>query len=742
MHPPICYGVPVTGSISASGQKLDHNYQSVVEQSGLFAGDGGFDIKVGGHTQLNGAAIVSNATSDKNKLITQTLDYADITNIEKTKVSGYSFGLGTTVASNYYAPTPGVNDNRTSVTQALVSPGTIEIKGQQAQFNKLVGQYIPVIVNFYDLQGQLAALNEQLPALQNAAAQTQAVLGGYNPIYSGKWTGWVFVGNNACWDACLAGYHAAVQANAVKQAELSALQTQINQKQAEVTAVEATQTAKLAEIVKLNGQVSTLQSRTLATANPALKNTFNASRTRAQLEAMNVFSETAMRIVGDVYKTYETAVTKADDNLLKAKISGDQVAIDKAAAELKTAKEVWASKQNERVLAHGLVGGLTAALGGADPVSGAIGASASKFVTTELDKLLADNQWAKDNPYAANLLKTLSATAAGSIVGGSTGGFVASQGDRFNRQLHPSEYSLAKRLRSLAAQFFSKRGGKVVTEEEAEGRIVRQMQRSVDYQIAQTDDFRVDELVIAFMGSYLPKKDEHYYDPTYNSQYNSAYSLSLNKAKIQALSGLTPSQLRDRNRTSFTIASLSSGLGFLDSLKTLTTGSNLYGDEESRWIGLLGVVTGGVGQKIYALGKADGVAGFISVNGQKIDKTWQDAEGNLLWRNPLTNVTEAIPAGAKVHVDHVLPKQYVKDNVLGFNELPANVQNALLNDPKNLQPMLASANCSKGCKVEFDVNGGWKTWNGEPVNGAYKEYLESVQSRALSTISEAVARFR
>ncbi len=58
--PPICYGQTVSGSASA--------------------GDGGFDINVGNHTQLDGGVIASTASADKNSLSTQTLDYANLHN--------------------------------------------------------------------------------------------------------------------------------------------------------------------------------------------------------------------------------------------------------------------------------------------------------------------------------------------------------------------------------------------------------------------------------------------------------------------------------------------------------------------------------------------------------------------------------------------------------------------------------------------------------------------------------------
>ncbi|KFD00402.1 putative heme utilization/adhesion exoprotein [Rahnella aquatilis CIP 78.65 = ATCC 33071] len=56
------------------------NNDSVTEQSGIFAGDGGFDITAGGHTQLDGAVIASTGPADKNSLDTGTLGFSDTGN--------------------------------------------------------------------------------------------------------------------------------------------------------------------------------------------------------------------------------------------------------------------------------------------------------------------------------------------------------------------------------------------------------------------------------------------------------------------------------------------------------------------------------------------------------------------------------------------------------------------------------------------------------------------------------------
>ncbi|EEY4128246.1 hypothetical protein EQJ93_26850, partial [Escherichia coli] len=67
-----------SASVSLSRDKMHSNYDSVQEQTGIFAGRGGFDVTTGQHTQLNGAMIASTATADKNRLDTGTLGFSDI----------------------------------------------------------------------------------------------------------------------------------------------------------------------------------------------------------------------------------------------------------------------------------------------------------------------------------------------------------------------------------------------------------------------------------------------------------------------------------------------------------------------------------------------------------------------------------------------------------------------------------------------------------------------------------------
>lgn len=71
-------GMGVSGGVSQ--QKIDSEYQSNQEQTGIYAGDGGFDIHVEGNTDLKGAVIASEADAENNQLSTGTLTYSDLEN--------------------------------------------------------------------------------------------------------------------------------------------------------------------------------------------------------------------------------------------------------------------------------------------------------------------------------------------------------------------------------------------------------------------------------------------------------------------------------------------------------------------------------------------------------------------------------------------------------------------------------------------------------------------------------------
>ena len=91
------YGFSASGSYSQSKVKADH--ASVTEQSGIYAGEDGYQIKVGDNTDLKGGIITSGKSAeDKGKNLFQTapLTASDIQN--HSRYEGKSFGIGASVA--------------------------------------------------------------------------------------------------------------------------------------------------------------------------------------------------------------------------------------------------------------------------------------------------------------------------------------------------------------------------------------------------------------------------------------------------------------------------------------------------------------------------------------------------------------------------------------------------------------------------------------------------------------------
>jgi filamentous hemagglutinin len=156
--PPFCYGQTVSASGNVSDQSVKDNFQSVNQQSGIYAGSGGYNVNVGNHTQLDGGVIASTATPDKNTLSTQTLGYMNLQN--SSDYSGSTFGFSGTVAAGQSTPdgvsfanpatqggsnTPGatnvrnagptgfgaagVSSQSSGTTYAAVSSGTITVRG-------------------------------------------------------------------------------------------------------------------------------------------------------------------------------------------------------------------------------------------------------------------------------------------------------------------------------------------------------------------------------------------------------------------------------------------------------------------------------------------------------------------------------------------------------------------------------------------------------------------------------------
>ncbi len=155
--PPICYGSAVSGSANVAEGRTDSTYASVVHQSGIAAGTGGYNINVKGNTDLVGGVISSTADPSKNTLRTGTLTTRDVENhaaysSEQSSVSvSYTSGnmldpksvptpmqqgvnnLVSNAVSNAQGPIAG---NASGTTRSAISAGTVVITDNAGQLAK------------------------------------------------------------------------------------------------------------------------------------------------------------------------------------------------------------------------------------------------------------------------------------------------------------------------------------------------------------------------------------------------------------------------------------------------------------------------------------------------------------------------------------------------------------------------------------------------------------------------------
>ncbi|WP_207005751.1 hemagglutinin repeat-containing protein, partial [Trinickia mobilis] len=165
--PPLCAG---SSSVSASvGQtKMKSDYAAVAEQSGIKAGDGGFQIDVKGNTGLKGGVLASTDSAVQNglnSLTTATLTHSDIENHASYDASqvALSGGYGGQIGKDQKGradnvnPVPGTSvpsvggfsiappvalsasDDASSTTRSGISGGVIRITDEAKQ-QQLTGQ--------------------------------------------------------------------------------------------------------------------------------------------------------------------------------------------------------------------------------------------------------------------------------------------------------------------------------------------------------------------------------------------------------------------------------------------------------------------------------------------------------------------------------------------------------------------------------------------------------------------------
>lgn len=142
----VTIGAGVSGSANTAKNHVKGDFATVREQSGIQAGDGGFDVTVKGHTDLKGAAIASSDKAVKaglNRLATGSISVSDIENHNRYKATGSALGASGSIGVGGDAGVaPGLSKtsgSESSTTRSGVSGASVTIADHEAQ-RKLTGQ--------------------------------------------------------------------------------------------------------------------------------------------------------------------------------------------------------------------------------------------------------------------------------------------------------------------------------------------------------------------------------------------------------------------------------------------------------------------------------------------------------------------------------------------------------------------------------------------------------------------------
>ncbi|BFM18646.1 hypothetical protein R50073_48290 [Maricurvus nonylphenolicus] len=139
---------PVSVNLAYSQTEIEAEHRSVQEQSGIFAGEDGFDVQVGGNTELKGAVIVAEGESANNRLETASLSYDELENVSRYDAKSVSISVSTSFnQSEGDGNSPmGIgggaasdSDEASSTTRSAISQATITVAGKEIDQNSLDG---------------------------------------------------------------------------------------------------------------------------------------------------------------------------------------------------------------------------------------------------------------------------------------------------------------------------------------------------------------------------------------------------------------------------------------------------------------------------------------------------------------------------------------------------------------------------------------------------------------------------
>ena len=184
-------------------------------------------------------------------------------------------------------------------------------------------------------------------------------------------------------------------------------------------------------------------------AETGIKPIFDADKVQknidAQLQITQTFGQQASKALGD----YATAqLNKAQQLRTEANAQQDPAQKAQLLAQAQEIENNWQEGGAYRIAAHAIIGGLTGKL------EGALGAGTAAAAAPTINELTQDMPEGVKQAVGAAI-----ATGLGAIVGGQAGAATAFNEDMNNRQLHPGERDLIRKLAKEKAAEVCKVGG-------------------------------------------------------------------------------------------------------------------------------------------------------------------------------------------------------------------------------------------------------------------------------------------
>lgn len=357
------------GNLSLTQDRLKSNFDSVQQQTGLFAGKGGYQVEVGNHTQLDGAVISSTASNDKNSLTTGTLGWTNLRN-----------------EADFTAQHQGIN---------LSSAGPV---GSQFTGNMASSLLVGANHSGHDSSTTYAAVSPGALLLTKPSNQTQDV---------------------ATLDRDPANATNALSPIFNKEKEQQRL------RQAQMIAEIGNQAM---DVIRTNGAIEAAKAQkdpvALAAARTALLKAGNTNPSADDIAKQ--VTETAMRQygTGSSLQRAAQAVTAAVQGLAGGNL---QAAISGAAAPYlaNTIKQMAGDNDQARIMAQAVLGAVVAKAQGNSAAAGATGAAVGELIAASIYPNTNHQDLTESERQIVSMLSTLAAGLAGGLASGDAAGGIA-----------------------------------------------------------------------------------------------------------------------------------------------------------------------------------------------------------------------------------------------------------------------------------------------------------------------------